>query len=122
MDDWGRLDQSVPPDLPEPWWRVRRCRDPQDPMESTELRECREILEPKERWEPEETRDPEGWQERMACKVLLVLRGRRGEWETLGSLDSKVRKETKDRLENWDLRVSKEPLVFLGSPVSKEYL
>lgn len=119
MDVSGRLVPLAPPDLLEPWLKARKCRDLQVRMELTELQDCREILDRRERWEPEETRDPEEWLERMACKVLLVLRGRRGEWETSVSLDSKVRRETKDQLGSWDLLVYREPLACLASPASK---
>ena len=48
-------------------------------MVLTEPRECLETLDPRERWEPEETKDPEELLEKMAFKVLQVLRGKKDE-------------------------------------------
>ena len=117
----GRLVPLARPDPLEPWSKARRCRDLLVPMELTELQDYRAILDRRERWEREETRDPEEWLERMACKVRLVPRARRGEWETWVSLDSKVRRETEDLLGSWDLLVYREPPACLASPASRGY-
>ena len=121
MEDLERLVHWVPPALQEPWWRGRRYRDLQVLMELTAPRECQETPDQRERWGPEETRDPEEWLERMACKVLLVLRERKEDWATWASLDYKGRRETKDRLARWDRRAYRELQVCRASPGSREY-
>ena len=88
----------------------------------TAPRECQETPDQRERWEPEETKDPEEWLERMACKVLLVLRERKEDWATWASLDCKGRRETKDRLARWDRRAYRELQVCPGSRASKASL
>ena len=58
---------------------MRKFRDLLVQMVLTEPLECQETLDPRERWEPEETKDPEELLEKMAFKVLQVLRGKKDE-------------------------------------------
>lgn len=121
MDAWVRLGQWAPPAHRVPWWRVRRYQDLQVPMVSTEPQECQETLDLRERWVPEETRDHEEWLEKMDFRVRLVLRARRAELEMLGSLGSKVKRETRALVVSLDLRVSREPRDCPASLGSREY-
>lgn len=121
MDAWGKLDHLAPPAPLVPWWRVRRCRDLQVPMVLTEPRECLETLDLRERWAPEETRDLEELLERMGCRVHLVLKARKEEWEMWVSLGSKVRRETEARVVSWDPQEYRELQDCPASLASREY-
>lgn len=121
MVGWGRQVRWDHPDLLEPWWRERRCRGPLVLMVLTEPRESQETLVQRERWEPEETKDPEELLEKMAFKVLQVLRGRKDEWAMWVNPACRVRRATLVRLVSWDPLASKEPPDCPASPASRVF-
>ena len=119
MVGWERLVQWVQLDPQEPWWRGRRCRDLLVLMVWMEPQECLETLDPREKWEPEEIREPEELLEKMDCKVLQVLRGKKDEWATWANPACRVRRETLVPLVSWDPPAYKEPPDCLDSRASR---
>ena len=122
MVGWERLVQWVQLDPQEPWWRGRRCRDLLVLMVWMEPQECLETLDPREKWEPEEIREPEELLEKMDCKVLQVLRGKKDEWATWANPACRVRRETLVPLVSWDPPAYRELQACPGSRASKAFL
>jgi len=106
----------------EQWLKEKRFQDPLVLLVLMEPQECLEIPELKVKWEQEETWDPGGLRVKMVYRDHPVCKESRADLEMLGSQVCKVRRETQDLVEKWDLLGFKEHLDCLDNQGSREYL